>query len=200
MILSTRPARPRARPPARPPVTGGANFPLAHRALRAGFALWWLLFCRWTPPPLHRWRVLSLRLFGARVDWTARVYASARIWYPPNLAMGRHAVLGPRARCHCMAAVAIADFATVSQDAELCGGSHDVDDIHDRLITAPIRIGRQAWVAAGAFVGPGVTLGEGAVLGARAVAMRSLPPWTVHAGNPARRLRDRRPFDRALLS
>lgn len=194
---SALPERARA---CREPVTGGPNFPLRHRALRAAFALWWLAFCRWTPPPMRRWRVLSLRLFGARIDWTARVYGSARIWYPPNLTMGRHAVLGPRANCQCMAPVEIADFATVSQDADLCCGSHDVDDIRDRLVAAPIRIGRQAWVAAGAFVGPGVTLGEGAVLGARAVTVRSLAPWTVHAGNPARHLRARRRFDRARLS
>lgn len=182
------------------PVRGGASFPLRHRLLRVAFGLWWGLLCRWTPPPMRRWRVVSLRLFGAQVAWTARVHGSARVWYPPNLTMGQHAVLGPRVNCYCMGPVVIEDYATISQDAELCGGSHDVDDIHDQLVVARIRIGRQAWVAAGAFVGPGVELGEGAVLGARAVTMKSLASWTIHAGNPARQLRERRRFDRADLS
>jgi hypothetical protein len=53
--------------------------------------------------------------------------------------------------------------------------------------------GRTAsWVAAEAFVGPGVTIGEGAVLGARGCAFRDLEPWTVYAGNPARRLKLRK--------
>jgi putative colanic acid biosynthesis acetyltransferase WcaF len=54
-----------------------------------------------------------------------------------------------------------------------------------RLVTAPIRIGPGAWVAAGAFIGPGVTVGDGAVVGAGAVVMRDVEPWTVVAGNPA---------------
>jgi len=54
------------------------------------------------------------------------------------------------------------------------------------VITAPIRIGRRAWVAADVFVGPGVTIGEGAVVGARASVFRNVDSWTVVGGNPAR--------------
>lgn len=180
-------------------VTGGASFGVSHRVLRLIWGLWWLLLCRWTPPPMHHWRVWSLRLFGAKIHSTARVYGSAQIWYPPNLSMERYSVLGPRANCYCMDKIVIEEFATISQDAELCGGSHDIDDVHDQLVTRPIHIGRQAWVAAGAFVGPGVKLGEGAVIGARGVTMKSLEPWKVYAGNPAQFIRKRKKFDRAEL-
>lgn len=57
------------------------------------------------------------------------------------------------------------------------------------VITAPITIGRGAWVAADAFVGPGVTVGERAVIGARASVFRDVEPWTVVSGNPARLIR-----------
>lgn len=54
------------------------------------------------------------------------------------------------------------------------------------VITAPIRIGRRAWVAADVFVGPGVTIGERAVVGARASVFRNVDSWTVVGGSPAR--------------
>lgn len=181
------------------PVTGGPNFSASHRLVRLIWGIWWVLLCRWTPPPLHIWRIWSLRLFGAHIHSTARVYGTARIWYPANLTMGRYAVLGRRVNCYAMDKIVIGEFATISQDAELCGGTHDPDDVHDQLITRPIHIGRQAWVAAGAFVGPGVDLGEGAVLGARGVAMTSLDPWHIYAGNPARFIRKRTAFDRSDL-
>ncbi|VTZ26248.1 putative glycose-acyl transferase (fragment) [Methylocella tundrae] len=71
-------------------------------------------------------------------------------------------------------------------------GTHDIDSPTFQLYTRPIRICRYAWVASDAFVGPGVTVGEGAVLGARGVAFKSLEPWTVYGGNPARVIRKRR--------
>lgn len=54
------------------------------------------------------------------------------------------------------------------------------------LITAPIVIEDQAWVAAGTFIGMGVTIGQGAVVGARAAVFKSVEPWTVVGGNPAK--------------
>lgn len=173
------------------PLEGGPSFPLRHRCFRAGWIVAWALLAGWTPPPLHGWRRLVLRLFGAELAPSARVYATARIWYPPNLRMGPHSVLGPHVTCYCMDRTIIGAYATVSQGAHLCGGSHRLDDPHFQLTTHPIAIGDHAWIAAEAFVGPGVTVGEGAVLGARGVAFRDLPPWTVNAGNPARTLRSR---------
>jgi galactoside O-acetyltransferase len=38
---------------------------------------------------------------------------------------------------------------------------------------------------------PGVTIGEGASVGALTLVNRSLDPFTIYAGIPARRLRDR---------
>jgi putative colanic acid biosynthesis acetyltransferase WcaF len=124
----------------------------------------------------------------------ARVYGSARVWYPRNLAMEANAVLGPGAICYSMARITIGRDAVVSQRAHLCAGTHDVDDPLFQLRAAPIVIGPKAWVAAEAFVGPGVTVHEGAVLGARGVTVQDLPAWTIWAGNPARAIRERKRF------
>lgn len=169
-----------------------ASFTLRHRAFRALWRLTWLLLAAWTPPPLFAWRRWLLQLFGADLAEGARVYGSARIWYPPNLVMGRNAAIGWHTEIYCQDRIILGDFAVVSQYAHLVTGTHDVDNPGFRLHTSPIRIGRHAWVAANAFVGPGVVIGEGAVLGACAVAFKDLPAWTIHAGNPARYVRDRK--------
>lgn len=171
---------------------GGPSFTLGHRAFRACWNVAWLLLAAWTPPPLHGWRVLLLRLFGARIGRGVHVYGSARIWYPPNLEMGDHSVLGWKVNCYCQDLIVLEDYANVAQFSHLVAGSHDVDDPAFPLVTKPIRICRGAWIASGAFVGPGVVVGEGAVLGARGVAFSDLQAWTIYAGNPARPLRARR--------
>ena len=138
------------------------------------------------------WRRFLLRLFGAEIASTARIYGSARIWYPPNLSVGSHASIGRGVNVYCMGPISIGPYALVSQGAHLCGGTHDIDHPHFQLHARPITLGARAWIAAEAFVGPGVRVGEGAVLGARGVAMRDLMPWTVYGGNPAVVLRRRR--------
>lgn len=172
---------------------GGPSFSLRHRLERAVWNLIWGLLAAWTPPPLHPWRRALLRLFGARVAPTARIYGSARIWYPRYLSLADNAVIGPGVICYSMAPIAIGEGATISQRAHLCAGTHDIDDAHFQLMARPIRIGAKAWIAAEAFVGPGVTVGEGAVLGARGVTVKNLADWSVSAGNPARHIRSRKP-------
>ena len=55
--------------------------------------------------------------------------------------------------------------------------------------TKPIKIGRGAWLGARAIVLKGVEIGEGAIIGAGSVVTRSIPPFTLAAGNPARIVR-----------
>lgn len=104
--------------------------------------------------------------------------------------------MGRRVNCYAMDRITLGRHAVVSQDAELCGGTHLVNDPKNRLVTRPIEIHATAWIAAGAFVGPGVTVHEGAVLGARGVAMRDLEAWTIYSGNPAKAIKTRKRFDR----
>lgn len=182
--------------PGSPPGTAQRqrSFTRRHIAFRALWNATWLLLAAWTPPMFYPWRRFLLRLFGATMAPTARVYGSARVWYPPNLQMGRGAVLGPHVQCYAMDRIVLDDFAEVAQFVHLVTGTHDTETALFQLCTRPIHIGRHAWLASGSFVGPGVTVGEGAVLGARGVTFRDLAPWTVHAGNPAQPIRARHRF------
>lgn len=174
------------------PMRGGPSFSFGHRVRRFVWVATWLILASWTPPPLRAWRLLLLRVFGAKAAWRANVYATAQIWDPLNLEMDEYSCLGPGAICYCMAPIRLGRHALVSQGAHLCAGTYDIEDPNFQLVRSPIEIGPFAWVAAEAFVGPGVTIGEGAVLGARAVAFKDLPPWTIHVGNPAKYLRNRK--------
>ena len=173
------------------PLEGGPSFSFSHRLFRAAWNIVWLLFASWTPPPLHRWRNLLLRSFGAQLHQSARVYGSVRVWYPPNLRMHAHAVLGPGVNCYCMGRITIGEKAIVSQGSHLCAGTHDIRDPDFQLVTRPITIEARAWVAAEAFIGPGVTVGEAAVIGARAAMFRDAEPYGVYLGNPAVMIKQR---------
>ena len=161
------------------------TFSLSNRFKRLAWQIAWLLLARWTPPPLHRWRVALLNLFGARADATAHVYGSVEVWAPWNLTIRPYGSLARGVRCYNIAPIVIGRNSIVSQFAHLCTGTHDYRNADFRLYAKPITVGDHAWVCTDSFVGPGVSIGEGAVLGAAAVAVKDLEPWMVYAGNPA---------------
>jgi putative colanic acid biosynthesis acetyltransferase WcaF len=162
-----------------------------NRLARALWAVAWGVFCRPSPRPFHAWRRAWLRLFGARLDGSAVVYSSARVWAPWNLEMGPGSGLGDGVDCYNVDRIILEEGAIVSQYAFLCTASHDISDPGRRLVTAPIRLGRLSWICAGAFVHPGVTVGEGAIAAARAVVVKDVAPWAVVGGNPAKFLKTR---------
>ncbi len=52
----------------------------------------------------------------------------------------------------------------------------------------PVRIGDNVWIGRHAIIHPGVTIGEGSIVSAGAVVMSDVPPMSVVAGNPARKI------------
>ena len=160
--------------------------PLGNRLARAAWGLAYAMFFRLSPTPFFGWRRWLLRLFGAVVAPSAKVYPTTRVWAPWNLSMERGSCLGPEVYCYNVATVHLGIDATVSFRAFLCSASHDIRHPERPLVTGPIRLERGAYVFADAFIGMNVTLGEGAVVAARAVVVKDVAAQDVVGGNPAR--------------
>ena len=60
-----------------------------------------------------------------------------------------------------------------------------------------ITIGDNVWIGANTVVLPGVTIGSNTVIGAGSVVNRSIPEWSVAAGNPCRVIRQITEADRS---
>ena len=172
-------------------IEGGASFSLRNRFVRVVWGVAWLLLARFTPPPLHAWRRLVLRAFGAKVGRGARVHASAAIWLPRNLELGEQVLIGPGARLYNQGTIKIGAWSVISQRAHLCASTHRIDDPDFQLECRPIVVGERCWVAAEAFVGPGVTMGDGAVLAARGALFENAEEDGIYRGNPAALVRQR---------
>lgn len=55
---------------------------------------------------------------------------------------------------------------------------------------APVRIGKNCWLGAGAIVLPGVSIGDNSVIGAGSVVTKDIPPNVVAIGVPCKILRE----------
>lgn len=168
------------------------SFSAGDRTRRALWNLCWSLLYRPSPRPLHGWRSLLLRLFGAQMGPNCHFYPGAKIWAPWNLYCADQVTAGDEAEIYNPAPMYFGSHAIVSQGAYICGATHDYDDPAFPLLAYTMRIGAYAWICARACVGPGIEVGEGAVLGLGAVASRDLEPWSVYAGSPATKVKERK--------
>lgn len=148
---------------------------------------------RWSPRPLHGFRARLLVLFGADIREPGKVvvFPTAKITFPWKLSLAPRAMIGRGVIVYNLGRVTLERGANVSQNCHLCAGTHDFNRWDMPLVTAPIVIGENAWIAADVFVGPGVTVGELCVVGARSVVVRSLPPRMICVGHPCRPIKER---------
>lgn len=136
--------------------------------------------------PLPSWsRVFWLRFFGAKIGEGVVIRSKVTISMPWRLTVGDHVWIGEGAFLLTLAPIEIGSHTCLSQRVFLCTGSHDHRSPTFDLITKPIRIGAQCWIAATAFVGPGVEVGEGTVVSAGSVLLESVPGGVIVRGNPA---------------
>jgi putative colanic acid biosynthesis acetyltransferase WcaF len=146
---------------------------------------------RLSPRWVWQWRVLLLRLFGARIGSGAHINPSARVFAPWELTVGDDVSIGDDAKIYNVGHITLGDRVIVSQGAHLCAGSHDYTDPAMPLQRTPIVVEDDVWICAEAFIGPHVRVGARSVVGARAVVAQEVGVDVVVAGNPARVIKPR---------
>jgi putative colanic acid biosynthesis acetyltransferase WcaF len=167
-------------------------FSLGNRLRRLVWNICWVLLYRISPRPMHAWRAFLLRLFGAQIGPHSRFYPGCKIWAPWNLICADHVAAGDGVEIYNPSLIQLDSHVILSQDCYLCGATHDYDDPGFPLVSYRMHVERYAWICARASVAPGVHVGEGAVLGLASVATRDLEAWTVYAGSPAVRIKERK--------
>ncbi|MAR92625.1 MAG: colanic acid biosynthesis acetyltransferase WcaF [Pseudomonadales bacterium] len=156
--------------------------------------LWWVLqpiLLGLSPQICFGWRRFILRLFGANIGKGVLIRPSVRITYPWKIVIGDYSWIGDNTELYSLGEIHIGRHVVISQRSYLCTGTHDYQNSNFALITKPIVIEDQAWVATDVFVAPGVTIGEGAVVAARSTVTKSLKGGIIYRGNPAKAVRDR---------
>lgn len=167
-------------------------FSTRNRVRRVIWNLCRVVLYQTSPRPFHSWRSFLLRSFGATMGPNCHFYPKSKIWAPWNLICADQVTAGDGAEIYNPAPITFGSHAILSQDAYICGATHDYDDAAFPLLAYAMEFGPYAWICARASVAPGVNVGEGAVLGLGSVATRDLAPWTVYAGTPAVKVKERK--------
>lgn len=120
-----------------------------------------------------------------------------------NVIIGDHCYLGENNQFISLnALIKIGDYVMTGPDVLFISGNHQFDIVGKRMIDISdyeknndldkdISIGDDVWVGARSIILKGVSIGNGAVIGAGAIVTKSVPPYAVVAGNPAKIIRYR---------
>jgi acetyltransferase-like isoleucine patch superfamily enzyme len=163
--------------------------------------------------PLNRLRRMWLRVTEAIAGAdSARRFGSSgdNVSFDPrgtytfeNIYLGSHVNLGARA---CLIAsrsrIQIGNHVMFGPDVTIRGGNHRIDVVgkymdevtdNDKLPQNDLGVVVEddVWVGQGAVLLGGVTVGRGSVVGAGSVVTKTVPPYSIVGGNPARVIRAR---------
>lgn len=123
-----------------------------------------------------------------------RSYIAALAYVTGSVRMGADSTVNAYAVVR--GAIRLGDGVRIGAHASLLAFNHSMEPdrpvFRQPLTSVGIAVGDDVWIGSNVVVVDGVTIGEHSVIGAGAVVTRDVPPWSVMAGNPARRLRDRR--------
>jgi acetyltransferase-like isoleucine patch superfamily enzyme len=134
---------------------------------------------------------------GSRISRNTRVLALKRYGgqlFSPKVEIGNDVSIGFGCTLSCVNELIVGDHATIGDNVYIADSKHGYAApghgiLSQPLVPGAIRIGAGAWIGYGAFVAGAVEIGEHSIVGANSVVTRSVPPYTVVAGAPARPIR-----------
>lgn len=118
------------------------------------------------------------------------------ISYPYRVTIGYNVFINRGVNITARAEITIGDDVLIGPNVVINSGMHNYRDVNLLIRDQghkiePINIGNDVWIGANTVIMPGVSIGAGSVIGAGAVVTRSIPPYSVAVGVPARVIKRR---------
>ena len=115
-------------------------------------------------------------------------------------------------RCKIIGAVSIGKYSILAPDIFISSGNHNYKSAphltireQDKayagsatafnLINKPVVIEEDCWIGKNVFIKQGVYIGRGAIIGTNAIVNKDIEPYTIHAGSPITKIKDRFSFE-----
>lgn len=138
-----------------------------------------------THMPFHWIRLLTLRIWGAKIGKDTSVFRGTTVLGIDKLVIGESTVISFRCLLDARGGLTIGSNVVIASDVHFITGTHlpDSDTFEYELL--PITVDDYAWIASRATVLPDVSIGRGAVVGATSLVRGEVAPMEIVAGVPA---------------
>ena len=131
-------------------------------------------------------------LFGGRSE------ISRDLTTEPNVFIGKGCVIYPK--------VKIGAYTMIAKNVSIIGADHEFTKVGIPAIFSgrpqlkETIIGRDVWVGANSIVMTGVVIGNGAIIAAGSIVTKNIEPYSVNAGVPSKKIRNRFPDEESTIN
>lgn len=136
-------------------------------------------------------RARCMPFFLQRMGHNTTLQGGLRITNPEKVSIGSHCNFGQGVFITGGGGVSIGDWVGLGPDVKIWSVNHRFADPDQPWLLqgwemSPVVVEDDVWLGANVFVMPGVTIGKGAIVSACSLVNKSIPPYAVVVGNPAR--------------
>ena len=141
--------------------------------------------------PSHRIRKSILKMLGAEIANTVRLYHGFEVRSPWKLKIQDGSIIGNDSILDARAGLHIGKNVNLSSEVAIWTAQHDPQSAVFATTMKPVWIDDYAWLSFRCVILPGVTIGRGAVVAAGAIVTKDVPAFAIVAGIPARIIGER---------
>lgn len=132
-------------------------------------------------------RALMEKLTGGPVDESFAMFPPFYTDCGKNITIGKNVFINAGCKFQDQGGITIGDGTLIGHNVVMATLNHDpAPEKRSTMHPAPIVIGKNVWIGAGATLLAGVTIGDGAIIAAGAVVTKDVPANTVVGGVPAK--------------
>lgn len=137
--------------------------------------------------PLQGLRLKFYRHFMKfEIDPGSNIFMDTWFDSKSNLKMGKNSVINQKCRLDTRGIITIGDNVSISAEVCILTADHDLKSCDFKTRIRPVNIEDYVFIGTRATILPGVTLGKGSAVAVGAVVTKSVPPFTIVAGVPAK--------------
>jgi acetyltransferase-like isoleucine patch superfamily enzyme len=146
----------------------------------------------------NRIKSFYLRLQGSNVGKKVVYYPNIKINPAFNITIGDNVDFAWGVLITTGGGVFIGDRTLVGYGTKIFSSNHVIPLRREKIFysghdkSKPVKIGCDVWIGANCVILPGVSVGEGAVIAAGSIVTKSVDPFTVVGGNPAKLIKERK--------
>lgn len=142
--------------------------------------------------PSHCLRRFFYRLGGIKIGQGSTLHMGIRFYNPKNIVIGNDTIIGEGTVLDGRKKLIIGNHVAVASEVMIYNSEHDINDKNFSAREEKVIIEDYCFLGPRSIILPGVVIGRGAIVGAGAVVTKSVPPFAIVGGVPAKIIGERK--------